>query len=73
MNRKPLISLLLAFGFILGIKDGYIALWKDGEADPRVFPYRAEMLPEQDRSRLEQGIRIEKGSELERLIEDYLS
>ena len=73
MKRKTLISLLLALGFLLGIKDGYIALWKDGEAQPRVFPYRADMLPEQDRSRLEQGVRIEEGSELERLIEDYLS
>jgi len=73
MIRKGILSLLLVFGFLLGISDGYIALWKDEDPVPQVFPYRADRLPEQDRKRLERGIRIEEGSELERMIEDYLS
>jgi hypothetical protein len=50
-----------------------VALWKDGKEKPRVFPYRAELLPEADRKRLEAGILIADEEELARLIEDYLS
>ena len=73
MNRKSTISLLLAFGFLLGVHDGFIALWKDGCAEPQVFPYRASLLPDADRRLLEQGVRVEDSSELEQLLEDYLS
>lgn len=64
----------LLFGFLLGIRDGYIALWKDGNATPiRVFPYRAEYLPEADQRALENGIHIDGEEELKPLLEDYLS
>ncbi|MDD5954543.1 MAG: hypothetical protein PUD38_05000 [Firmicutes bacterium] len=64
----------LIFGFLLGVSDGYIALWKDGNAQPlRVFPYRAELLPVADRQALERGIPLTDESELMRLLEDYLS
>ena len=66
--------LTLIFGFILGIRGGNIALWRDGAADPvRIFPYRAEMLPQEAQEALAGGIPIEDLSQLEELAENYLS
>ena len=66
--------LVIALGFLLGIQDGYIALWKDGCEKPvEVFPFQARLLPEADQKRLQEGIRIESAEELSRLMEDYLS
>lgn len=73
MKTCRIVSWLMAASFLLGIQDGFVALWKDREAKPRVFPYRAELLPEADRKRLEAGILIADEEELARLIEDYLS
>ena len=64
----------LLFGFLLGISDGYIALWKEGNPRPlQVFPYRAEYLPSADQQALEKGIHINDKLELKQLLEDYLS
>lgn len=64
----------LALTFLLGIQDGYIALWKDGDPKPvEVFPFRAQMLPQADQQALEKGIRIENSLQLAQLLEDYLS
>ena len=66
--------LVIALGFLLGIQDGYIALWKDGCEKPvEVFPFQAQLLPKDDQKRLQDGIRIESADELARLMEDYLS
>lgn len=66
--------LVLALAFLLGIRDGYIALWREGSPEPcRVFPYRAESLPKGDQKALRQGIRIESEELLSQLLEDYLS
>ena len=73
MKTCRILSLLIAASFLLGVHDGYVALWKDGDPTPRVFPYRAELLPEADRKRLETGISIADEAELHRLMEDYLS
>ena len=68
------ILVALALSFLLGVQNGYIALWKDGSPDPvKVFAYRAEMLPEVDQKALEKGITIPSGSILARYLEDYLS
>ncbi len=66
--------MIAALGFLLGIQDGYIALWKDGSSEPvEVFPFRAEMLPRADQQKLADGIRIENAQQLTQLMEDYLS
>ena len=66
--------LTLIFGFILSVQGGNIALWREGASEPiRVFPYRAEMLPQEDQQRLQNGIRINSKADLIRLVEDYLS
>ncbi len=73
-KRVGTILSLVLLGFLVGIRDGYIALWKDGQPEPvRVFPYQARMLPEADRKQLEQGIYIEDEQKLVELLEDYLS
>lgn len=65
---------IIAFSFILGVQDGYIALWKDGCKNPvEVFPFQAKLLPEADQKALAEGIRIENAAQLARLMEDYLS
>ena len=66
--------LTLIFGFILGVRGGNIALWREGAAEPiRVFPYRAEMLPREAQDALSRGIPIDDLSQLEELAENYLS
>ena len=62
------------FGFLLGVHEGRIALWKDEGRDPvKIFPYHARMLPAADRRALEEGIRFESAEDLVRLLDDYLS
>lgn len=72
--KRSLLYLSLIFTFLLGIHDGYVALWTDNREKPAcVFPYQAASLPEKDRKALEQGIRIENTEQLHALLEDYLS
>ena len=74
MNRKRFICHILFFAYMHGLKDGFIALWKDGNPEPiRVFPYLAEFLPPEDQNALQQGIRIDNKPELVHILEDYLS
>ena len=68
------VYLALIFTFLLGIHEGFIALWRSGEDAPAaVFPYRAESLPNADRQALEKGISVGSVDALHRLLEDYLS
>lgn len=71
--RRWTVCLCLLLGYILGIRDGYITLWSEDSNVPKVFPYRAEMMPPADQRVLEQGIYIPDGSKLAQLLEDYLS
>lgn len=74
MFKRVFITNLLLLGFIVGIHEGKIALWKDNQKKPlKVFPYQASMLPEADQERLRQGIYVDSLSELYKLAEDYLS
>ena len=62
------------FGFLLGIHNGCIALWEDGNPEPvKIFPYPAQYLPKADYQALEKGIRPGNDRELQQLLEDYLS
>ncbi len=61
-------------GFLLGVKDGRIALWKDEETDPwRLFPYPVSALPAETQQALRNGIRIDSMEDLDRLLENLLS
>ena len=73
-RSKRLLSMLLAFGFLLGIRNGRLALWRDGDAHPeQIYDIRADTLPPADRLRLRQGIRLESREEVWLLLENYLS
>ena len=66
--------LALFFTFLLGCRDGFIALWKNPAEEPvYVFPYSITSLPPADQRDLKKGIPIESGKELAGILEDYLS
>lgn len=72
--RRQHLYLALVFAFLLGAKDGFVALWKDSQPEPvKVFPYQVSSLPREDQLRLEKGIPIESKEKLLALLEDYLS
>ena len=74
MKIRKLLCNLLAFGFLLGIYEGKVALWRDNETKPmKVFPYLASMLPKEDQKKLSKGIKIDNFRQLHKLLEDYLS
>lgn len=66
--------LALVFTFLLGIRDGSLALWQLPDPEPMaILPCRVQMLPEADRKALEAGIYIEDHTALQHALEDYLS
>ena len=74
MKQIKQFCIVLVFGFLLGISDGYIALWENGDPIPvEVFPYRAEYLPSADYEALKKGIPVQDETNLQMLLEDYLS
>ncbi len=74
MIKRTVLANILLFGFLLGVHEGKVALWKDNQKAPlKVFPYNVSMFPESDQKRLEKGIHVDSLSELYALIEDYFS
>lgn len=77
MKKQPLsrhMCTMILLGFLLGIHEGRIALWKDGKSEPwRIFPYPAAVLPSDTQSQLREGIRIDTMEDLDRLLENLLS
>ena len=73
MKKHIILYSILFFGFLLGIHEGRIALWKDGDPEPyKVFPYYASMLPKEYRNALKQGVHFENEDQLRKMVEDYL-
>lgn len=71
--KKQLAAILLA-GYLLGIRGGHVALWKQDDPQPiRIFPWSANMMPKEIRSALEKGIYVDADSDIGRLIEDMIS
>ena len=74
MRRLHNIYCILCLGYLLGVYRGQIALWKEPDPQPiRIFPYSVSMLPEEDRTTLEKGIRADSIIQLTRQLEDYLT
>lgn len=74
MKIRKYLPYVLVLGFLLGIHNGKIALWKDNDPTPvRIFPYEAKLLPEADQKALRKGIHIDSLTQLKKLLEDYLS
>lgn len=73
-NRYRILYSILLTGFLLGVRNGYIALWKSDDPEPiKIFPYKVQLLPPKDAERLEQGIRFENSADLSRILEDFMS
>ena len=73
MKKIQKLYLTFALSFLLGVHNGNVALWTDGEEPARVFPCPVSMLPADARAALEKGVRVESLEELEQLAENYLS
>ena len=74
MSKRAILTNILLLGFLLGIHEGKVAVWKDNQKKPaKVFPYAVSQLPEADQKRLEQGVHVDSLGELYALIQDYLS
>ena len=71
---RSVLTAVLLFGFLLGIRNGQIALWKDNDPQPlRVFSWRAALLPQQIQDALTRGIHIEEDSDIGQLIRDMIA
>ena len=67
-------AMLLLASFLLGIHDGRLTLWREGEAHPeQIYDIREDSLPPADRLALRRGIRVESREELWMILENYLS
>ena len=66
------LSLFLCFGFLLGLRGEWVALWREGEAHPeQIYDIRADTLPPADRLQLSRGIRAESREKVWLLLENY--
>lgn len=75
MNRYMVhaAGMLLICGYLLGIHNGYLTLWREPDPQPlHSFYVRAEDLPPADQVLLRRGIRIKGDRELYAVLEDYL-
>lgn len=72
MKRSKAFIPIVLLGFLLGIHNGRVALWKEPDPEPcKVFPYPVSMLPEDIRQALREGIYLESETELDRLLENF--
>lgn len=70
---RNICTMALAMGFLLGIRDGKLTLWRDGQTHPeQVYDIRADSLPCADQLLLRRGIHVENREELWLLLENYL-
>ena len=69
---RNFLSLLLCFGFLLGIRGERVALWREGEPHPeQIYDIRADTLPPADRLQLRRGIRLESREDVWAVLENY--
>ena len=74
MLKKRLFSFLMVLHLLLGSWKGYVALFENGQQEPRqIFPCPVDTLPEEDQRALEEKIPIRSPKALEKALEDYLS
>lgn len=65
---------IMLFGFLLGIHNGQIAIWKDDDPKPAIIlPYKADSLPLRDRLALKKGIHFDSIQDIEKMLQDYLT
>lgn len=70
---RRICTLVLAMGFLLGIRDGRLALWQEGSGHPlQIYDIRADTLPPADQLQLRRGIRLQTRQELWQVLENYM-
>lgn len=73
-TRRKWFSRLMALYVVLGTWKGYVALFDQGQSEPRqIFPYAVAALPPADQEALEGGIVVRNDRDLQQLLEDFLS
>lgn len=71
---RKILPLALLLVYLLGVRGGYVALWRDEDPEPvAVFPYAVSGLPPDDQAALFRGIVIKSEEELHQRLEDFLS
>ena len=72
VKRGMMTAMMLSL--ILGSWKGYIAIFNQGEAEPRqIFPNTVASLPPADQEALNQGIPVRTEQQMQQLLEDCLS
>lgn len=67
-------ALTLLLGFLIGIHDGKIGIWKAEDPTPmRTIPCPVWVLSSQQQQMLRNGIRIDSMEDLERMLTDFFS
>ena len=68
------LPVLLCLGLVLGSYRGFVALFDEGNKEPRqIFPYKTESLPLADQQALAKGIPVPSEKALAHMLEDYMS
>ena len=71
--KRHLFPLAMLY-LLLGSWKGYVALYENGQQEPRqIFPCPVSSLPPDDQLALDQGIPIRNQRDLQQVLEDYLS
>ena len=66
-------TLLAALGFLLGIHEGRLTLWRENDPHPlQIYDIRADSLPPADRLALSRGIRAGNREEVWQILENYM-
>lgn len=69
--RSPLTCILL-LGFLLGIYNGQIGVWKDQDPEPmRTIPCPVWVLSQTQRQMLQNGIPLNSMQDLEKLLTEF--
>lgn len=69
---RKYLPMMLAFGFLLGIRGEKVALWREGESHPeQIYDIRADTLPPADQLQLRRGIHLENREQVWAVLENY--
>ena len=72
-RHRSMLALSLCMGFLLGIHEGKLTLWQEGESHPeQVYDIQSDTLPPADQILLARGIRVENRQALWEILENYL-
>ena len=69
---KQMLASLLLVGFLIGVHNGQIGVWRIPDPEPmRTIPCPIWVLSQKQQQLLQQGIRIESMTDLEKMMTDF--